>query len=394
MLDVHKKPVKDTIWKRSGIWPIIFFQFFTLVHGCMNGRVVILTIPCQSEDTISTGSKPALLHGLPVVAGAAALASCIEFYWSIPQILLLQEYTIKLKTLVIILQMMYTSNDYTTKICTFFSRIHSWPLSATISWPRLSRAKATWGQSRGAEICWDTHDLVWNRPTPLTIYTAIYNKFAFINHWIQERMGNVMVEMQRNDMNQTSITTVFNTTPCRQCSVLFFLASRRNSAQRCAPKFLNTFNTETETLSGQKLDANDVSPSKMMTSMKLQGCASSIWPLKSKEERSWKCHSSWNQINWKPQLPTHPPHMTTGGKLLKFTLQDQETSNLQINPPSSIIDIHLVEAVQGPHTLVVTQNYCINGPPSLASEIITIIHITNSTGYTDLKWQVAASLPK
>jgi len=86
--------------------------------------------------------------------------------------------------------------------------------------------------------------------------------------------------------------------------------------------------------------------------------------------------------------------MTTGGKLLKFTLQDQETSNLQINPPSSIIDIHLVEAVQGPHTLVVTQNYCINGPPSLASEIITIIHITNSTGYTDLKWQVAASLPK
>jgi len=91
----------------------------------MNGRVVILTIPCQSEDTISTGSKPALLHGLPVVAGAAALASCIEFYWSIPQILLLQEYTIKLKTLVIILQMMYTSNDYTTKICTFFSRIHS-----------------------------------------------------------------------------------------------------------------------------------------------------------------------------------------------------------------------------------------------------------------------------
>lgn len=146
----------------------------------MNGRVGILT-PCQSEDTISTGSNacfaarsascswsccPGTAEGQ--IGESSVMASCIEFYWSIPQILLLQEYTIKIKTLVIILQMMYTSNDYTTKICTFFSRIHSWPLSATISWPRLSRAKAAWGQSRGAEICWDTHDLEWNRPTPLT----------------------------------------------------------------------------------------------------------------------------------------------------------------------------------------------------------------------------------
>ena len=154
-------------------------------------------------------------------------------------------------------------------------------------------------------------------------HCAIYNKFAFINHWIQERMGKIMVGMRRNDMNQTSITTVFYTTPCGQCSVLF-LASRRNSAQRCAPKWcsLLTRLTLKRKLSRAKSSMQMIFHHAMMTSMKLQGCASSIWPLKSKEERSWKCHSSWNQINWKPNC-FNPPHMTTGGKLLKFTLQDQ-----------------------------------------------------------------------
>lgn len=162
------------------------------------------------------------------------MASCIEFYWSIPQILLLQEYTIKIKTLVIILQMMYTSNDYTTKICTCFSRIHSWPLSATISWPRLSRAKATWGQSRG---------LRYSRPRMKSpnssdfFYRAIYNKFAFINHWIQERMGKVMVGMQRDDIESNNHNHGFLHHSLWAMQRPLFLASRRNSAQRCAPKW-------------------------------------------------------------------------------------------------------------------------------------------------------------
>ena len=75
-------------------------------------------------------------------------------------------------------------------------------------------------------------------------------------------MGKVMVGMRRNDMNQTSITTVFYTTPCGQCSVLFFGISAKQCTTMCAEMMLivDAFNTETETLSGKKLDANDFSP--------------------------------------------------------------------------------------------------------------------------------------
>ena len=82
-----------------------------------------------------------------------------------------------------------------------------------------------------------------------------------------------------------------------------------------------------------------------------------------------------------------PSHDEEEGKLLKFTLQDQGNKPSTDQPPSSIIDIHLVEAVQGPATLVVTSNYCINRPRFSRLGCFTIIHITNSTGYTDLKWQ-------
>lgn len=85
------------------------------------------------------------------------------------------------------------------------------------------------------------------------------------------------------------------------------------------------------------------------------------------------------------QLPTHPPHMTTGVKLLKFTLH-QETSNLQINLQVQS-SIFICRSCSRPPNPCCYTKLLYKWPPISRLGEITMIHITNSTGYTDLKWQ-------